>query len=231
MLFQNAIRHELQDLYSMLRSAALHIDFLRASDADALQQWVAEFGQLVAMYFLVQERVIYPILAQRAERGVGLSVQRVKERNKGLVAMLLEVHRESLNLARCCRSRERQRVINFDYGCVYDALGKMSEMVSRFVESTEEMFEWEMNVAGRIVEKKMEREEARELERKCVAEVVSYEVGEKVWGSISQWLPRELKGRYMEGVDGLKVGRLRRKGRKWLRSHRSLDMSFGRNVM
>lgn len=225
-LFQNAIRHEIQDLYIMLRSAALCLDSLHSSHALCLQTWIAEFSQLVSLYFLVQERVIYPAVLKRGSRQK-ISFALLKQRTKSLVAMLLDIHKESLVFAEACQARENRRVVNFDNDRLHQSLHRLTALVAAFVSATEDLFAWEIDDVAQLVATDMGREEAKELQRQCVHEIVSYEVGENVFAGFSQWIPPLAKTQYLSGVDVLKMSRLRRKEKKWFKNHKSLQMKFG----
>lgn len=210
----------------MLRSAALCLDSLHSSHALSLQTWIVEFSQLVSLYFLAQERVIYPTVSKRAARDK-ISLSLLKQRTKSLVAMLLDVHKESLVFAEACQARENRRIVNFDNGRLYQSLHRLTTLVATFVSATEDLFAWELKEMAHLIEKNMGREDAKELQRQCVQEIVTYDVGENVFGGFSQWIPSTVKAHCLSGVDVLKMSRLRRKEKKWFKTHKSLQTKFG----
>lgn len=226
-LFQNGIRHETQDLYIMLRSASLCMESLRSSDALALQTWLVDYSQFVSLYFLVQERIIYPQVFQKGGR-IRFGIEDLKTRTKSLIQALVLIHRESVALTDLIKAREDKRVLNFSTSLINDNLSCLSKLVATFVTDLEDMFSWEIKEVAYIIKVRMHWEQTRNMERRCIMEILRQGIGEKLFAGYLQWIPTRTKEYYLSGIDMLKMTRLRRKERKWYKTHKTLQTRFGR---
>lgn len=224
-LFQNSIRHEIQDLYIMLRSAAFRIDAFKTSDAIALQQWLVEFSQMVSLYFLVQEKILYPIVLSRLE-DINVSMADLRKKTQPLVNALLAIHRESLVFVSACQGRDNDRLLNFDTNTLHKTLQQLSKLVFTFVAEIEQFFTWELENVTPGILRSMNRNETRALERKAIVKMVSYDIGEHVFGGYSQWIPSVVKEQHLADIDRFKLIRLRNREKKWFKTHKALQMQF-----
>eukprot|EP00177_Eucheuma_denticulatum_P001877 GFKZ01003347.1.p1 GENE.GFKZ01003347.1~~GFKZ01003347.1.p1 ORF type:complete len:338 (-),score=46.19 GFKZ01003347.1:655-1668(-) len=227
-MFHNAVREEVEVLYGMLRGAAVRVEGLRAGEVGLVEAWVVEFGQLVSMYLLVQERVVYPgIRACVGPGGMhGVCTERVGRWAGDIVRGVVRVHGRVLELGRVCRERADERTTGFDMRRVYEVMGELCTSVREMVSEMEALFAWEVEVMGGVVERGMGRGEVWALVERGVGEMLEYEVGERVWGAVAARVPAEVRERLEAGVGVAKRGRLRRKEKKWVKGRRALQMRF-----
>lgn len=209
----------------MLRSAAFRIDAMKTSDCIALQKWLVEFSQMVSLYFLVQEKVIYPTVLSH-EGSHDVSMTHLRQRTQPFVHALLEIHRESLVFVSACQARDNHKLLNVDTSSPHQALQHLSKLVFSFVADLEKFFTWELETVAPDVLRRMSRTKARGMECKCILEMVSYDVGENVFGGYSQWIPSAVKEQHLAKIDRFKLTRLRNKEKKWFKTHKALQMQF-----
>lgn len=209
----------------MLRSAAFRIDTMETSDCIALEKWLVEFSQMVSLYFLVQEKVIYPTVLPRQQNN-NVSMLHLRQRTQPLLDALIEIHRESLVFVSACQRRDNDKLLSFDTVSPYQALYCLSKLVFSFVAEIEKFFTWELGNVAPGVLGHMSRTETRAMECKCILEMVSYDVGENVFGGYSQWVPFVVKEQHFAGLGQFKLTRLRNKEKKWFKTHKALQVQF-----
>lgn len=220
-LFQNGIRHEIEELYRIVRSLAIHIDYVKVTQFISLQKWLVEFSQVVSLYFLVQERILYPAILT-SPKILKEPLEHLQDSTQEMLSTLIAIHGEALVLVTTCRDQDHERESSRtrDRDAMCKSMLKLSQFVSGFVSQLEKLFSWEVKTLAPIIQKRFARKEAKTLEGKCFKEIVSYDVGENIFGAYSKWVPVPVRSQYLSGVDALKMRRLRFKERKWFRTHK-----------
>lgn len=226
-LFQNSIRYEIQDLCIMLGSTAYRIDAVQVLDIQNLQKWIVQFSQMVSMYFTVQEKVIYPT-ALRRQKETNISVTDLQRKTQPLILSLIQIHKESLCFVAACQSRENKTLLNFDNDTLHQSLQQLSKLAFSFVSQLEQFFAWEIEHVAKIVSKHMSKQQTKDLGLTAFRELLNHNVGEEIFAGYSQWIPANLKAEYHVGIDVFKMNRLRRKEKKWFKTHKSLQENFAK---
>jgi len=137
-LFQNGLRHEVEDLHTILSSAALHVNALQISECLSIATWLVEFGQMLSLYFVAQDKVIYPYVLRRLPQGDRrLSTQDLKRRTASLVVEVVGIHKMALEVVVACREKHRRWTGSLEEENLLRSLEGLAELVGTFVAALE----------------------------------------------------------------------------------------------
>lgn len=208
-LFHNAIRHELLDFFSLLHTQTA--SSLRPSHIASLATWLVDFGQLLSIYLLVQERILYNYIHQKG----GVYKEVLVQWTRPLLNDFVELHANCLQLDAYMHAdpRNAETALTRFHVCAHD-----------FATALERFFAWEIQTVACRMHSYFTRVQLQEIEVRCVKEMLAYEAGEWVCAAVFRCVRSEKKALYMKGVVGRQGVRIRAKERKWNRLHRGLRL-------
>lgn len=221
MFFHNGVRHELLDLHKMLKLTAHDDGRIRIKHLLALEKWFVQFSQMVAMYFVVNDNVIYPTLVT-FQSNLRATLTKRGKRHVGIINHLLEIHSECLTLTMIGAHRSSAKRALSCPG-MGESVSRMIRLLHGLVSSVEQIFEWEFTVLVPVVKERMLLWEARELIKKCLDEMSSCEVGREVMWGYFRGVPTDYKEKYFAAMERLTRMKLRAKEKRWLREHQGFS--------
>lgn len=210
-VFHNGIRLQVKELLTLLKRGIQDTEVLRRNDIKLLTTLMIHLRQSSCMYFLIQQRILYPYMLRKSVDKVW--IEPVRKQHITLTNMILEMN-------------DKIRVLNDD-----NDMSHVFKLTCEYYWRLQDFFKWELKGVGYIIREEMGQCQAQEMLNRCIHEMLQHTVGEDVFGAFSYWMPNKLRNQYLQtnrhGIDllpfqFLSFNRIKRKEMKWNKTHHTI---------